>query len=179
MWESIGSSAASFGLWTAYVLWILALMGSCLTILISLPGGWVALGLAVVYDLFFGFDAVGWQWLAAFAGLLVVGEIIESFLGMVYVARKGATRYGIIGGFVGGIVGAVLGSGALPVVGTLVGTVIGAFVGAVAGEYMRDQQLEPSLRIGLHSTVGKLLATSVKFGLALTGSVLVIRAAFP
>ncbi len=179
MWETIGSSAASIGMWTGFVLWILLLMGSCLAILVSLPGGWIALGLAVVYDLFFGFSAVGWTWLAVFAGLLVVGEIVESVLGLVYVAKKGATRYGIIGGFVGGLVGAVLGSGVVPVIGTLIGTVVGAFAGAVGGEYLRDQKLEPSLRIGLHSTVGRLLATTVKFALSLAGSILVIRAGIP
>ena len=77
----------------------------------------------------------------------------------------------------GGIVGAVLGSGALPVVGTLVGGLAGAFGGAVLGEYLRDQQLEPSLRIGVHATVGKLLATTVKFGLSVAGTVLAVRAA--
>lgn len=179
MWETIGSSAASIGVWTGFVLWILLLMGSCFSILISLPGGWVALGLAVVYDLFFGFSAVGWMWLAVFTGLLVVGEILESILGLVYVAKKGATRYGIIGGFLGGLAGAVLGSGVMPIVGTLVGSIVGAFVGAVGGEYLRDQRLEPSLRIGLHSTVGRLLATTVKFALSLAGSILVIRAGVP
>lgn len=104
---------------------------------------------------------------------------IESFLGMVYVAKKGATRYGIIGGFVGGIVGAIGGSGVVPILGTLLGTFVGAFVGAVASEYLREQQLEPSLRIGMHSTSGRLLATTVKFALAFTGSVLVLRVAVP
>jgi len=179
MWESIAGSAASVGFWLGYGTWILLLFTSCFTILLGLPGGWVALGLAVVYDLFFGFSQIGWLWLGVFAGLLVVGEIIESLLGMVYVAKKGATRYGIIGGFVGGLVGAALGSGVVPIVGTLIGTFVGAFVGAVAGEYLRDQQLEPSLRIGWHSTVGRLLATTVKFALSVTGSVLALRAALP
>lgn len=179
MWETIGASAASAGVWTGYVVWIVLLMVSCFAILISLPGGWIALGLAVLYDLFFGFTAIGWTWLAIFTGLLVIGEIIESLLGLVYVARKGATRYGIIGGFVGGLAGAVLGSGAMPVVGTLVGGAAGAFAGAVGGEYLRERRLEPSLRIGWHATVGRLLATTVKFGLSVAGSVLVIRAGVP
>jgi len=179
VWESFAGSAASVGGWVGYGTWVLLLFVSCFTILLGLPGGWVALGLAVVYDLFFGFQAIGWTWLLIFAGLLTLGEIVESFLGMVYVAKKGATRYGIIGGFVGGLLGAVLGSGVVPVVGTLLGTFVGAFAGAVAGEYLRDQQLEPSLRIGWHSTVGRLLATTVKFALAVTGSVLALRAAVP
>ena len=179
MWESIAGSAASIGFWIGYGSWVLLLFTACFTILIGLPGGWVALGLAVVYDLFFGFSQIGLTWLAVFAGLLVLGEIVESLLGMVYVAKKGATRYGIVGGFVGGLVGAALGSGVVPILGTLLGTFVGAFVGAVAGEYYRDRQLEPSLQIGWHSTVGRLLATTVKFALSVTGSVLALRAAIP
>ena len=179
MFETLAHSATSVGVWTIYGLWVLALVASCLGILISLPGGWVALGLAVLYDACTGFDAIGWTWLGVFAGLMVVGETVESLLGMVYVARKGATRWGVIGGFVGGIAGAIGGSALVPVVGTLLGSVVGAFAGAVLGEYLRDQQLEPSLRIGMHATVGKLLATSVKVARALTGSVRAARAAFP
>jgi uncharacterized protein YqgC (DUF456 family) len=175
--EAIGDFAGNLGYWTGVSLWVLLLLVANFVILISLPGGWIALGLAVVFDAVTGFSAIGWITLAIFAGLLVVGEVIESLLGMVYVAKKGATRWGIVGGFVGGIVGAILGSGALPVVGTLVGGLAGAFGGAVLGEYLRDQQLEPSLRIGVHATVGKLLATTVKFGLSVAGTVLAVRAA--
>ena len=175
--EAIGDFAGDLGYWTAVSVWILLLLGANFAILVSLPGGWIALGLAVVFDLITGFSSIGWIQLAIFAGLLVVGEVIESVLGLIYVAKKGATRWGMIGGFAGGIAGAVLGSGAMPVVGTMVGGLLGAFGGAVAGEYLRDQQLEPSLRIGLHATVGKLLATTVKFELSVAGTVLVIRAA--
>ena len=177
MWENLATTSASIGMWAGYVFWVILLVVACATILITLPGGWIALGLAVLYDLLHGFDRIGWTVLGIFAGLLVLGEIVESLLGTLYVARKGATRYGVIGGFVGGIVGAIVGSSAMPLVGTLVGGALGAFGGAVLGEYLRDQRLEPSLRIGWHATVGRLLATSVKFALALSGSILAARAA--
>jgi hypothetical protein len=175
--EALGDFAGSLGYWVGVSLWILLLLVANFVILVSLPGGWIALGLAVVFDAITGFGAIGWVTLGIFAGLLVVGEVIESLLGLVYVAKKGATRWGVVGGFAGGLAGAVAGSGAVPVVGTLIGGLAGAFGGAVLGEYLRDQQLEPSLRIGVHATVGKLLATTVKFGLSVAGTVLVIRAA--
>jgi hypothetical protein len=175
--DAVGDVAGSIGYWIGVSLWILLLLTANFVILVSLPGGWIALGLAVAFDAITGFTAVGWITLAIFAGLLVVGEVMESLLGLVYVAKKGATRWGMTGGFVGGLFGAIAGSGAVPVAGTLIGGLLGAFGGAVGGEYLRDQQLEPSLRIGVHATVGKLLATTVKFGLSVAGTVLVIRAA--
>jgi uncharacterized protein YqgC (DUF456 family) len=175
--DSLGQFMGELGIWVALTVWILLLLVANFVILVSLPGGWVALGLAVLFDAFTGFSAIGWVPLVIFAGLLGLGEAVESLLGMVYVARKGATRWGVIGAFVGGLVGAVVGSGMVPVLGTLLGGLLGAFAGAVGGEYLRDQQLEPSLRIGLHATVGKLLATTVKFGLSVAGTVVVIRAA--
>lgn len=175
--DAIAEVSGQVALWLVIGLWVLLLVAANFSILVSLPGGWVALGLAALFDVFTGFGTIGWMWLGVFAGLLVLGEIVESLLGLVYVSKKGATRWGMVGGFVGGFGGAIAGSGAVPVLGTLVGGLAGAFGGAVAGEYLRDQQLEPSLRIGVHATVGKLLATTVKFGLSVAGTVLVIRAA--
>jgi uncharacterized protein YqgC (DUF456 family) len=165
--------------WTGWSLWCLLSCAACFSIFLSLPGGWIALGLAVLYDLMHGFDAIGWKGLGLFAGLLIVAEIIEAGLGTLYVARKGATRYGMIGAFVGGIAGAIFGSSVMPLVGTILGGIAGAFAGAVAGEYWRENKLEPSLRIGLHATIGKVLALSAKFALAIAGAVLMLWLALP
>lgn len=151
-----------------YGLWLLLSATSLFVIWIALPGGWITLAVALGYDAMFGFDRIGWIALAVFAGLLALGEVIESVLGTIYVAKKGATRWGMAGAFLGGLIGAIAGSSALPVVGTVVGGFLGAFAGAVAMEYWRDSQLQPSLRIGLHATVGRFLAMAVKFALALS-----------
>ncbi len=74
--------------------------------------------------------------------------------------------------------GAAAGSAAVPVLGTLAGGFLGAFGGAVAGEYWRDRRLEPSVRVGFHATVGKLLAALVKGSLAAIGAVIAAVAAF-
>jgi uncharacterized protein YqgC (DUF456 family) len=175
----MGEFAASALAWTGWSLWCLLSCAACFSIFLSLPGGWIALGLAVLYDLIHGFHAIGWKGLGLFAGLLVVSEIIEAGLGTLYVAKKGATRYGMIGAFVGGIVGAVFGSSVMPLVGTILGGIAGAFAGAVGGEYWREKKLEPSLRIGMHATVGKVLSMSAKFALALAGGALVLWLALP
>lgn len=175
----VGAFFAEVGLWSGYGLWVFLMVVGCFAVLLSLPGGWIAFALAVLYDLLHGFEAIGLWRLGIFAALLGLGELVESLLGLVYVAKKGATRYGVIGGFVGGIAGAVLGSGVVPVFGTLFGSFLGAFAGAVAGEYWRDRQIEGSVRIGMHATVGRVLAQAVKFALALTGAVLCAAGAVP
>jgi uncharacterized protein YqgC (DUF456 family) len=172
------AAAGDVGLWTVTILWTALLFVSCVAILLSLPGGWIALALAVLYDALWGFDVIGWPRLAIFAALLGVGEAVEALLGSVYVAKKGATKWGVGGAFVGGIVGAAGGSAVVPVLGTLAGGFLGAFAGAVAGEYWRDRRLEPSLRVGLHATVGKFLAALVKGVLAAAGAVIATVAAF-
>ncbi len=177
--DTLGNVAASAGQWIGYVVWTLLSLVSLFGILISLPGGWVALALAVLYDLFYGFSSIGIPSLAVFLGLMIAAEALEAVLGTVYVAKKGATGWGMAGAFVGGIAGAVVGSSAVPIAGTILGSFAGAFGGAVAGEYYRDQQLEPSVRIGVHATIGRLLSITAKFALALAGVVVVIVAGTP
>jgi len=177
--EHAGDIAASVGIWMGYSVWVLLMFASIFTIFLSIPGGWIALGLAVIYDFFWGFHAVGWPGLAVFAGLLAIGEVIESLLGTLYVAKKGATTWGVVGAFVGGIVGAIAGSGVIPLVGTILGSFVGAFAGAVLGEYLRNEQLEPSMRVGWHALVGRVIASSVKFALSLVGALTVAVLAWP
>jgi uncharacterized protein len=170
--ERFLGGAAAVGVWAGVVAWTLALAAACLVVLLSLPGGWIALGLAVLWDAFHAFHAIGWVRLAIFAGLLLVGEAVEAALGSLYVARMGATRWGIVGTFLGGIAGAAVGSAMLPLVGTFAGAFVGAFAGAVGGEYLRDRRLEPSLRVGFHATVGRFLALFAKGLLAAGGAAL-------
>lgn len=170
--DGLLNGAATVGVWAGVVAWTLALVVACSVVLLSLPGGWIALGLAVLWDVFHGFGSIGWVRLVVFAVLLLVGEAVEAALGSLYVARKGASRWGIVGTFLGGILGAIVGSGLMPVAGTLIGAFVGAFAGAVGGEYLRDRRLEPSVQVGFHATVGRLLALSVKGTLAAAGAVL-------
>lgn len=163
----------SVGEWSGAAAWTLLVLLACFAILVSLPGGWVALGLAVVYDAIHGFHVIGWPRLGVFALLLGIGEAVEALLGSVYVAKQGASRWGVIGAFAGGLAGAVLGTPVVPIVGTIAGGFLGAFGGAVLGEYLRDRRLAPSLRIGVHATIGKLLAVAVKGALAAAGAVVV------
>jgi uncharacterized protein YqgC (DUF456 family) len=138
-----------------------------LSIFAGIPGGWIALGAITLYDLATGFSALGWRWLVIMAVVLTAGEIVESLLGLVYVAGKGASRWGVLGAFLGGIVGAVGGSFVFPFIGTVVFGLLGAFAFAVLFEYLHYRTLDRALRTGFFAFTGKMLAMFIKMVLSL------------
>jgi hypothetical protein len=137
------------------------------SLLVGLPGGWIALAGIAAYALATRFSTLHWKTLAVMAALAVLGEVVESLLGVVYVSRKGASPWGVLGAFAGGIAGAILGTAAVPVIGSIVFAFAGAFAGAVLGEYLRYRSLDRALRTGFAAFIGKLAATFAKFVLAL------------
>ena len=169
----------SVGGWAWYVIWAGLLLTASLFVYLGLGGNFIVLGLAVVHALITGFDPIGWPLLAVLLGLALFGELVEFILGNFYVLKKGASGRGTFGGFAGGLLGAVAGNSLLPVAGAVLGSFVGAFAGCVAGEFWNRQRLEPSLRIGTHAFVGRLLAILVKHALGLVMVFLVLRATFP
>jgi len=145
----------------------------------GVPGSWISLGAIAVYAAATRFSVVGWKTLLVMAGIAVAGEIAESLLGTLYVARKGATKWGVLGAFVGGLVGAVFGTAIVPLVGSILFGFVGAFAGAVASEYAYYRSLDRALRTGFFAFVGKLLAMLVKFALAAVVLALFIYRTWP
>jgi hypothetical protein len=149
------------------IIFYLALFLMNIVIFVGLPGGWIAYAAIFIYCLATRFSDVGWRMLLIMAGIAVLGEVVESLLGIVYVARKGATRWGVLGAFAGGIVGAILGSMAIPFLGSVIFGFAGAFAGAVLCEYLYYRSLDRALRTGFFAFLGKLNAMLVKFALGL------------
>ena len=149
------------------VIFYLVLFLLYLTIFFGLPGGWVALAAIIIYDSVAGFSEIGIVLLVVMLGIAVLGEIIESLLGLVYVAQKGATKWGVFGAFAGGLAGAIGGGFILPFLGSVILGLLGAFAGAVALEYIYYRSLDRALQTGFFAFVGKLGAMFVKFALGL------------
>jgi hypothetical protein len=125
---------------------------------VGLPGNWILVGTALLVALIPGFGDLSWTWFLVCVGFAALGEAIESLLGLVVVARKGGTRWGVLGSFLGGIVGVVLGSAVAPPFGGVLLGFAGAFAGAVIGEYLREQRSESAVRVGVWAFIGRSLA---------------------
>jgi uncharacterized protein YqgC (DUF456 family) len=140
---------------------------------IGLPGNWILVGVAAIIGLITKFDVMTWGWLLACVGLATLGEIIESALGAVVVASRGGTRWGVIGSIVGGFAGVILGASVVPPFGSVILGFVGAFAGAVLGEMYKQRQVEPALRIGFWSVIGKVMSMAGKL-LVGTGILVII-----
>jgi len=167
------------GQWSWFFLWSLLLIAASLFVYLGLGGTFIIIALALIHALVTGFDPITWKLLLVLLGLALLGEGIEFVVGTFYVAKKGASRYGVIGAFVGGLSGAALGNGVVPVIGAVMGSFAGGFGGAVLGEYYNREKLEPSLRIGGHAFLGRLLAIFIKHAIALLMVFLILKATIP
>jgi uncharacterized protein YqgC (DUF456 family) len=129
---------------------------------VALPGNWLLLALAGVYAWLTDMHRIGWGSLAIMAGLAVVAEALEATVGLVYTAKRGATRRGTFGAFLGGFAGAVLTAGVAPPLGPMLGAFGGTFAGAYLLEYLGQRQHPQALRAGRAAFVGRILAAALK-----------------
>jgi uncharacterized protein YqgC (DUF456 family) len=167
------------GQWSWYFLWSLLLVTASLLVYLGLGGNFVLVGMALVHALVTGFDPITWPLLMILLGIALLGEGVEFLVGTFYPAKQGATKAGVVGAFVGGLLGAAVGNSLVPIIGAVLGSFVGAFGGAVLGEYQRNERLEPSLRIGAHAFIGRMVAIFFKHALGLVMVFLVLQRTFP
>jgi len=151
------------------VVWVLLLvllhvlvLAGLLAIVLGLGGNFILLGLALATAWIGGFHHLGLVLWFVLLGLAVLGEVVESLLGVATARGFGASRWGMLGTFVGGIAGAAAGTAWLPVIGSLIGAFVGAFAGAFAGEMLSGRETRDSARAGLGAFLGRVGATVFK-----------------
>ena len=164
-------------IWLYYVLAI-ALVLACgvawLTNLVTLPGNWIVVGMAVLFAWLLpkavgGGRGLDWATVFVLVGLAVLGEIVEFAAGAAGAAKQGASRrsvaLAIVGAIVGSIAGLVIGV-PVPVVGSLVAAVLGgsagAFAGAYLGEAWKGRDEDQRVAAGRGAFVGRLWGTAGK-----------------
>jgi uncharacterized protein len=158
---------------------IASLLGFILTLL-TLPGVWLILTVAVVCQFAFGEPLLfAWWTLGAALGLALLGEAAEFGASALGAARFGGGRSGAIGSILGSTVGAIAGSFLIPVpvAGTIAGGVLGAGAGALLAERgISKRTWGQSCRIGQGAAVGRLIATIAKLGITAAVGILLCLA---
>ena len=151
----------------AFILLTLVLIVSLALIALGLPGLWVMIASAVVYNLIVPPGPIGWITIVGIGILGVVAEVIEFTLSGKYARKYGGSRRAGWGAMIGGMVGAFLGF-PVPIVGPLIGAFVGSFVGALAGELSVGSSAKDSTRAATGALIGRALATAMKMALGCT-----------
>src|SRR5829696_845912 len=145
----------------AFTILTLVLILSLALIALGLPGIWVMIASAVVYNITTGTSAVGWFTLTAVTIIAIVAEIFEFTMSAKYARKYGGSRRAGWGAMIGGMAGAFMGV-PVPIVGPLIGAFIGSFIGALAGELTVGSSKSDSARVATGALIGRVVATAMK-----------------
>jgi hypothetical protein len=159
--------------------------GSLFLTLLTLPGNWLLLLVAVgaqAWAMFAGTTLPYSPWtLAALVALAVAAEVAETAMGAAGAKAGGARGRGAWGAMIGSIVGALVGTVALaflPLAGTLLGALAGAAVGAMAGELTYgDRDALDTVKPAAGAAIGRFAGILVKFAIGVLMWVVAVTAA--
>lgn len=138
---------------------------SIFLVVLGLPGLWLMLGAALLYNWLVPAAAIGGITLAVAAGLALVAEVLEFTLAARYTTKYGGSSRAGWGAILGGFVGAIVGI-PIPVIGSVIGAFAGAFVGALVLELTRAESTRGSAtRVAWGALIGRVAAAGAKTGL--------------
>jgi len=147
-------------------------------ILFGLPGSWLMILSAVLFDWWREEEVFHLGTIGATVALAALGEIAELLGGIAGARRAGGSRRGALGALVGAFIGALLGTPWFPVVGTIIGLCAGAFLGAVLVESMIGRPAGEAVRAGKGAAIGHFIGVTTKLALGVTIFVVLAVAAF-
>ncbi len=153
---------------TAITLMVISLM----LLMFGLPGNWVVLALAGLWELFFsapgGGPVFGWKLFLIMGGLALAGEIVEFFLGNYGAKKYGGSGKGSLGGMAGAFAGAIFGAAFLLGFGALPGALAGAFCGCFIVEKLCGKAGGPAAKAAWGAALGRFGGFVVKLGIGVT-----------
>ncbi|HDS02947.1 MAG TPA: DUF456 domain-containing protein [Firmicutes bacterium] len=141
----------------------------------AVPGNFIAVGLLLLHHFLF---PGGVSWLMIISGLFfaLLGEGVESLMGMMGAKKYGATRWGMAAAFVGGLLGTVIGTALIPVIGTLVGVFAGGFIMTFLVEaFFVKKGVRKGLKAGAGTLLGRVISTAFKYTMGFSLLLLLVR----
>jgi uncharacterized protein len=148
----------------ALVLLVAVLVVSLILIALGLPGLWIMVATAVVYNIIVGGNPIGWFTLVSVGILAAIAEVVEWTLSGRFARKYGGSRRAAWGAIIGGTLGAILGF-PVPIVGPLVGAFVGSFIGALVGEVSSGSTRRAATRVAWGALIGRIAATAIKMGI--------------
>ncbi len=141
-----------------------ALVACLFLVLVGLPGLWLMLGAALLYN-WIAIPAFGTATLVVVALLAVLAEVLEFTLSARYTRQYGGSPRAGWGAILGGLLGAMAGI-PVPVIGSVIGAMGGAFIGALVLEYTRAEATRGSAtRVAWGALIGRVAAAGTKTGI--------------
>ena len=149
---------------------------SLILIVLGLPGLWILVASAVVYNTIVPGDPIGWVSLIAVAVLALIAELLEFSLTGRYARKYGGSRRAGWGAILGGIVGAMVGL-PVPIVGPVLGAFVGSFLGALVAELTGGSSPVDATRVAKGALIGRVVSTVLKIGIGFTIGIWIFVAA--
>ena len=149
---------------------------SLILIVLGLPGLWIMVATAVVYNMIVPGDPIGWVSLIAVAVLALVAELLEFTMTGRYARKYGGSRRAGWGAIIGGMIGAVVGF-PVPIVGPVIGAFVGSFVGALVAELTGGASATDATRVAKGALIGRVVSTMLKIGIGFTIGIWIFIAA--
>lgn len=134
---------------------------------LQLPGIWLIVSAAVVYDWAYDWHCIGPTVLGVLAGLALAAEVVEHLAGALLAKRVGGSRRAVWGGLIGGFAGMFVFSFPVPVFGTIAGGIVGCFAGALIGELTVRDDLAHGARVGVAAALGRIAGMLIKLAVAM------------
>jgi len=140
---------------------------SLILIVLGLPGLWIMVATAVVYNMIVPGDPIGWGSLIAVAVLALIAELLEFTMTGRYARKYGGSRRAGWGAIIGGMIGAVVGF-PVPIIGPVIGAFVGSFVGALVAELTGGASAGDATRVAKGALIGRVVSTMLKIGIGFT-----------
>lgn len=138
--------------------------------LIGVPGAWLVLLMAVVWELATPTTSLFTAWpIGIAAALVLLAEAVDFGAGAVGAKIGGGGKRAAWGAVIGAILGAIVGTFVIPipVIGSVAGAAIGSGAGAMVGHVEEAESRGQLLKVGGAAAAGRLVAILIKLAIGL------------